>query len=401
MTVLLLMLFWLSIALLAWVYTGYPLVALVFSRARPARRSRAQGAPQLVTVGIAVHNGEGVIAGRIADVLAQSAPFPIELVVASDGSTDETVAILRAVADREPRVRLLDLDRRGQAAAQAAIFEAARGEIVVLTDSETRFAPGCLAELVGPLGAEQVGCVTGVLHWHYDMHTHVARDESLYWRYEQAVRRYESDAGWLSAATGALLAVRRTLFRPVPPHASLDQMLPLLAKENGLLVLVAPDAIGSDRGTVSLDAQYRSRVRIATQGIEVNLRMALRLASLRRPGHPARHPVAQAAALGHATAGRARRGDGPCSTVRRGVVALSPASRRNDRRLGAGGRRLRDPRIAPPPAADGLSAHVRGRQPCLQRSVAQRPGSPPSGRVGEWLMLTPCGSLSRHARRST
>ena len=284
MTVLLLVLFWLSIALLAWVYTGYPLVALVFSRARPARRSRAQGAPQLVTVGIAVHNGEGVIAGRIADVLAQSAPFPIELVVASDGSTDETVAIVRAVADREPRVRLLDLDRRGQAAAQAAIFEAARGEIVVLTDSETRFAPGCLAELVGPLGAEQVGCVTGVLHWHYDMHTHVARDESLYWRYEQAVRRYESDAGWLSAATGALLAVRRTLFRPVPPHASLDQMLPLLAKENGLLVLVAPDAIGSDRGTVSLDAQYRSRVRIATQGIEVNLRMALRLASLRRPG---------------------------------------------------------------------------------------------------------------------
>lgn len=284
MTVLLLVLFWLSIALLAWVYAGYPLVALVFSRGRPARRARAQGAPQLVTVGIAVHNGEGVIAGRIADVLAQSVPFPIELVVASDGSTDETVARVRAVADREPRVRLLDLDRRGQAAAQAAIFEAARGEIVVLTDSETRFAPGCLAELVGPLGAEHVGCVTGVLHWHYDMHTHVARDESLYWRYEQAVRRYESDAGWLSAATGALLAVRRTLFRPVPAHASLDQMLPLLAKENGLLVVVAPDAIGSDRGTVSLDAQYRSRVRIATQGIEVNLRMALRLASLRRPG---------------------------------------------------------------------------------------------------------------------
>ena len=284
MIALLVGLFWLSVALLAWVYAGYPLLALAYGRVRPLRLSPGQSVPDLVTVGIAVHDGSAEISGRIADVLEQAVPFGLEVIVASDGSTDATVDTVRSLAEREPRVRVLDLARRGQAAAQAAIFESARGQVIILTDAETRFAPGCLAALVTPFSDAAVGCVTGVLRWHYDVRTNTARHESLYWRYEQAVRRYESQAGWLSTATGALLAVRHSLFQPVPAHASLDQMLPLLAREDGLRVVVAAGAIGSDRGAAGLDEQFRNRVRIATQGIEVNLRMTPRLTPWRRPG---------------------------------------------------------------------------------------------------------------------
>lgn len=272
------------LATLAWVYFGYPLTALVVGRFRPVRVKASGRMPQLVTVGIAAHDAAGEIEARIANVVAQAVPFDVEVIVASDGSGDALPAVVRRLAAADERIRLLDLERIGQSGAQAAIFEAAAGEVVVLTDAETRFADGCLSALVEPFADPRVGCATGVLRWQYDAHTDTARHEGLYWRYEQAVRRWESRAGWLTAATGALLAVRRSAYRPAPTHASLDQMLPLHVQDQGLLVLAVADAIGVDRGSSSLREQFRSRARIATQGIEANLRMAAHLLPWRRPG---------------------------------------------------------------------------------------------------------------------
>ena len=275
--------FWLAAAALIWVYGVYPIFARVYGALRPLRLQSAGRPPELVTVGLAVHDGSGEIRERIANILDQSVPFRVEVIVASDGSRDETPAIVRQMAEADPRIRLLQLPRRGQSAAQSAIFEAALGDLVVLTDLETRFASGCLVALVAPLGDSRVGCSTGVLRWLFDEATQTARHEGLYWRYEQAVRAWESRAGWLSAGTGALLAVRRSLYKPAPSHASLDQMLPLFCREARALVVVAEDAIGTDRGTTSQAEQFASRVRIATQGIEANLRMSLRI-PMRQPG---------------------------------------------------------------------------------------------------------------------
>jgi cellulose synthase/poly-beta-1,6-N-acetylglucosamine synthase-like glycosyltransferase len=278
--------FWAASAALAWVYLGYPLAALVAGRLRPARvRRDDRGAPVTrVTVGIAAYQAQPLIEGRIRNVFQEPVDFELEVIVASDGSNDELPRTVERLALDDSRIRLLDLPRGGQAAAQSAIFEAAGTEVVVLTDAETRFAPGCLAELVAPFADARVGCTTGVLSWHYDRSTDTARQEGLYWRYEQLVRRWESRAGWLTAGTGALLAVRRECYRPVPAHASLDQMLPLHVHEQGRLVLAVPTAVGIDRGASDVGEQFHSRVRIATQGIEANLRMAPRLTPWRRPG---------------------------------------------------------------------------------------------------------------------
>jgi cellulose synthase/poly-beta-1,6-N-acetylglucosamine synthase-like glycosyltransferase len=274
---------WTSAALLAWVYAGYPLAAMIAGRRRPVQL-RPGSVPSLVSVGIAAHDAADEIEARIENIAGQDVPFEVEVVVASDGSGDALPSIVRRLARENPRVRLLELQRIGQAAAQTAIFEAARGDVVVLTDAETRFVAGCLRALVEPFADPRVGCTTGVLRWEYDRRSDTARHEGLYWRYEQAVRRWESRAGWLTAATGALLAVRRSAFRPAPAHASLDQMLPLHAHDQGLLVLAIPEAIGIDRGSSDVADQFRSRTRIATQGIEANLRMAHRLSPWRRPG---------------------------------------------------------------------------------------------------------------------
>jgi cellulose synthase/poly-beta-1,6-N-acetylglucosamine synthase-like glycosyltransferase len=276
--------FWTSTGVLAWVYAGYPASAAALARLRPVVLT-ATVAPPTLTVAIAVHDEAEHIAERIDDVLAQTgAGAPLEVLIGSDGSTDATEAIVTAYAARDPRVHLLALPRSGQTATQAALFAAARGEAVILTDAETRFAAGCLAALAEALRDPRVGCVTGRLEWRDEAATATSTQEGLYWRYERRVRELESRAGLLTAVTGALLAVRSSAYRAVPPSASMDHLLPLYVRETGGLVVYVPDAIATDRPISGLREQLRNRTRTATRGIRANLSMVGALAPWRRPG---------------------------------------------------------------------------------------------------------------------
>jgi cellulose synthase/poly-beta-1,6-N-acetylglucosamine synthase-like glycosyltransferase len=130
----------------------------------------------------------------------------------------------------------------------------------------------------------RVGCVTGRLEWRDESATATSAQEGLYWRYERRVRTLESRAGLLTAVTGALLAVRRSAYRPVPPSASMDHLLPLYVRESGGLVVYLPAAVATDRPISGLREQFRNRTRTATRGIRSNLSMATRLAPWRHPG---------------------------------------------------------------------------------------------------------------------
>ena len=275
---------WAAVGLLAWVYLGYPIVVAILARLAPWRPRPTQAAPSL-TVAIAVHNEAAAIAERIADVFAQDASGVrlVEVLIGSDGSTDATERIVAELAAREPRLHLLSLPRSGQTTTQDALFAAAVGEVVVLTDAETRFRPGCLAALAEAFRDPRVGCATGRLEWRDERATATSSNEGLYWRYERRVRELESRAGCLTAVTGALLAVRRSSYRPVPAAASMDHLLPLYVREAGGAVLYVPDAVATDRPISGLREQFRNRSRTASRGIRANLSMVLRLAPWRRP----------------------------------------------------------------------------------------------------------------------
>jgi cellulose synthase/poly-beta-1,6-N-acetylglucosamine synthase-like glycosyltransferase len=282
-----------AVAALGWVYLGYPVAVGLAARVRPLRLAVASR-PATLTIAIAVHDEEPQVAARIADALAQDSPESpiVEVLVGSDGSEDGTERVVAAIAAADPRVRLIGLPRAGQTPTQHALFEAARGDVVVLTDAETRFAPGALARLVAPFGDPRVGAATGRLEWRDEDATATSRNEGLYWRYERRVRDLESQAGWLTAVTGAFLAVRRSSYRPVPATASMDHLLPLYVREQGGIVVYVPDAVATDRPISGLREQFRSRSRTATRGIRANLSMAVRLA-------PWRHPAAALAIWSH------------------------------------------------------------------------------------------------------
>jgi cellulose synthase/poly-beta-1,6-N-acetylglucosamine synthase-like glycosyltransferase len=285
--------FWTASLLFGWVYVGYPLLIAAIGRLHPIRLAPVEPTPSL-SVAIAVHDEAAEIADRIADVFAQEASGATipEVLVGSDGSTDGTDEIVARLAAAEPRLRLLSLPRGGTTPTQHAMFEAAREDVVLLTDAETRFAPGCLAALIAAFRDPRVGCATGRLEWFGEDATATSRNEGMYWRYERRVRALESRAGFLTAGTGAILAVRRSCYRPVTSTTGMDHLLPLFVLEQGGLVVFVADAVATDRPITGLREQFRNRARTATRGIEANLSMAGRLA-------PWRHPRAALAVWSH------------------------------------------------------------------------------------------------------
>jgi cellulose synthase/poly-beta-1,6-N-acetylglucosamine synthase-like glycosyltransferase len=276
----------LSVALggLVWVYVGYPVLVLVLSRIAPWRSIKSGPTPSL-TVAIAVHDEAAVIEERIADVFAQDNGEIdlVQVIVGSDGSSDGTNQIVTRMATLEPRLQLVALPRAGQTSTQEALFALATGDVVVLTDAETRFRSGCLAALAEALRDQRVGAATGRLEWRDADATATSANEGLYWRYERAVRSLESRAGVLTAVTGALLAVRRTSYREVPLSASMDHLLPLYVREAGGAVVYVPEAVATDRPISGMREQYRNRTRTATRGIRANLSMAGRLGPVHHP----------------------------------------------------------------------------------------------------------------------
>ena len=174
-----------------------------------------------MTVIVPAHDEEAVIERKVANVLGGSCPHLIELIVASDGSSDRTVERARRAG-----AKVLDLPRIGKVAALTAAADDASGEILVFTDADCFFERDSLAELIANFADPVVGGATAneVRH-EADEFGGVSRGEGLYWRYEQWIKRLEDCVGSTVSACGSLYAIRRSLFRAPTATAGNDDVL--------------------------------------------------------------------------------------------------------------------------------------------------------------------------------
>lgn len=213
-----------SVAGLFYIYLGYPLLVALRARLRPrpVRKAPFTGSCSVLIV---AHNEAARLPAKLADLRrAANAERVAEIVIASDGSTDDSAAVVRAAGD--PRVRWLAFpERRGKPAVLNDALPACQGEIVVLMDARQRLEPGALEALLENFADPAVGAVSGELVFRAEgADTAAARGLSAYWSYEKSIRRAESRCGSVPGATGALYAVRKALFRPIPPDALLDDV---------------------------------------------------------------------------------------------------------------------------------------------------------------------------------
>ncbi len=271
--------FWGSILLIAYSYVLYPLVLLGAAAAvqlvrdirflvwrQAERRLRPIDAP-MVTLLVAAHNEERWIADKVRDTLALDYPADrIEVLIGSDGSTDATEA--RARASGDPRVRVVAFpDRRGKSAVLNDLIPKARGELVVLSDANTRLEPHALWMLVRHFADPTVGAVCGELR--LQPSPVAGKAEALYWRYEMGLKFLENRLGAVLGANGGIYAIRRDRFVPFPPATIVDDfVIPMQIRAAGWRVMYDPEALATEEVAPTLEAEFRRKVRIGAGDLQ-------------------------------------------------------------------------------------------------------------------------------------
>jgi cellulose synthase/poly-beta-1,6-N-acetylglucosamine synthase-like glycosyltransferase len=302
--------FWLSAVMVVYVYLGYPVLLVVWARLRPRPPIRTRDAsrpPPSVSIVIAARNEAARLPDRIDNILALAYPADrLQVIVVSDGSTDDTLSVLAMFGSV---VETVAVPARGKAVALNAGVARATGEFVVFADARQMFAPDAIRELVAPFTDPTIGGVTGELlldceaskvpgrrHGSQRRTTSEewrARDDQrperransdrrgravstaadgvgLYWRYEKQLRRLESAVGSTLGATGAIYALRRSLYRPLPEDTVLDDVLtPMRTVLAGYRVVFSERAFAFDRVAPDVDTELRRKIRTLAGNIQI------------------------------------------------------------------------------------------------------------------------------------
>ncbi|HEX5498699.1 MAG TPA: glycosyltransferase family 2 protein, partial [Thermomicrobiales bacterium] len=264
-------LFWLSFGVTAYAYAGYP--ALIWLCAR--RFGRVETPPEAdqnelptITLLVAAHNEQAVIGERLENALALDYPRGrLAIVVASDGSDDRTAEIVSSFADRG--VRLLDFQaNRGKSATLNAAWGELTSDLVLLSDANTAIEPQAPKKLARWFRSPEVGAVCGRLVL-VDRATGKNVD-GLYWRYETFLKRCEARLGALLGANGAIYAIRRESFTPIPTETIVDDfVIPLLARlTSGCRLVYDAEAAAYEETPERIGDEFRRRVRIGAGGFQ-------------------------------------------------------------------------------------------------------------------------------------
>jgi cellulose synthase/poly-beta-1,6-N-acetylglucosamine synthase-like glycosyltransferase len=258
---------WLSIALVCYAYAGFPLLLLVASAVRPRRVRREPVTPSISLI-IAAYNEEDCIAERLENALAADYPRDaLEVIVASDGSSDGTERIVRGYRDRG--VRLLALPRRGKIAALDEAVRNARGAVLVFSDANTVVEPGALRAIARNFADPSVGgVVASTGYWMDGAGESSGRGEDLYWRYDTWLKHLESRTGSVVSAHGGLYAIRRSLYQaPVDGAVTDDFVISTAVIARGYRLVFEPDARAWELPVPTARREFSRRVRLMTRGM--------------------------------------------------------------------------------------------------------------------------------------
>jgi len=253
--------FWLSALAIVYTHVGYPVVLWLLVRVRGMRTGLEPAIPtpaELPTVSLIVpaYDEEEVIAEKVANSLALDYPRELlQVIVASDGSSDATAERARAAGAG----LVLELPPGGKVAALNAGAEQAAGEVLAFSDANSVWARDALRRLVAPFSDPGVGYVCGQVRF---TNTEGDNLEGAYWRYEMAVREMESELAGVTAGNGAIYAVRRGAYLPLPATASHDLSFPFLLAKHRLRSLYEPAARAEEKMVPSLEGEFARKRRM-------------------------------------------------------------------------------------------------------------------------------------------
>jgi cellulose synthase/poly-beta-1,6-N-acetylglucosamine synthase-like glycosyltransferase len=259
-----------TLFILFYTWIGYLLLLLIVDRFKEIKISKEAIFP-FITILIPIYNEEEVIKRKITNLLESDYPADrLELLIVSDGSTDNSEQIVAEMGRTDPRLRLFKTPRAGKSGAQNRALPLARGEIVVLTDAGTVFEKDALKNLVSNFADGRVGCVTGRLNLLKDC-TSISESQGLYWKFEILLRKLESRIGTLHTCSGALMALQKSLFVPFADRYGDDCIIPLDVLSQGYRIVQEDDAVAYDTMPSTMGGELRARVRMTLRNITCTL----------------------------------------------------------------------------------------------------------------------------------
>jgi cellulose synthase/poly-beta-1,6-N-acetylglucosamine synthase-like glycosyltransferase len=259
-------LFFFALAVLAYAYLGFPI--LLLARSRLVRRPHRSGDHEpTVSLIICAHNEVSSIGEKLENIRQLDYPSDrLEVIVASDGSTDGTDDLVRSRSDSG--VRLLSLPRLGKIPTLNAAVAEARGEILVFSDANSMYERSAVRALVRPFVDSRVGGVAG--DQRYAKAASVVDEgegERAYWNIDRKLKQWQSVSGSVTSSTGAIHAVRRSLFRVVPSGVTDDFWISTNVVAQGTRLVFAGDAIAIEPAASSSGLEFDRKVRVMTRGL--------------------------------------------------------------------------------------------------------------------------------------
>ncbi len=258
--------FWMATGIVAYTYAGFPALVALRARMRPVPYRAGEITPTVSLI-IAAYNEVGAIRAKLANTLALDYPRDrLEVIVASDGSEDGTNEAVREY--EASGVRLLALPRGGKAAALNAAVDVSSGEILVFSDANSEYDRGAIRALVRPFADPTIGGVAGDQRYRSVAQADgTATGERAYWSFERLLKEAESRAGNTVAATGAIYAIRRSLFTGVPTGVTDDFAVSTSVISQGRRLIFAADAIAWEPVAKSSGLEWDRKVRVITRGL--------------------------------------------------------------------------------------------------------------------------------------
>ena len=266
-------------------FVSYPLSLLVLRRLRPAKArsepSPASGVAPSFAICMCAYNEEAVIEAKMANLLALREDDPtLEILVHVDAASDRTAEILSAYADR---ITLqVSADRRGKTAGMNSLVARSTASIIVFTDANVMLDPQALSALRRHFADPGIGCVCGNLIYVNGEASVTAATGSLYWRFEETIKRLEGATGSVMGADGSLFAIRRRLHHPPPEHIIDDMYVSFRILCDGYRIVQATDVRAYEKSATSAGEEFRRKQRIACQAFNVHRLLWPRLRRLDR-----------------------------------------------------------------------------------------------------------------------
>lgn len=257
-------LFWVSVALLFYIYLGYPALAYVLKLA-VSKLTQTGDAQPPVTFLITAHNEAKGIREKLENTLALNYPHDLfEIIVASDHSTDGTDEIVRQFEDEGIRL-IRQAERLGKTSAQNMAVSEASGEIIVFSDATTLYDKDAVLKLVRNFADPSVGCAAGRLIYQDPTASFVGEGAKNYWSYETFLKECESQAGSLIGVSGCIYAVRKSAYMPMYPEACSDFLIATIMQRQGLRTVLEQEAVAYEETNRNADKEMKMRVRVISQ----------------------------------------------------------------------------------------------------------------------------------------